>query len=227
MKGPLPSPIGGKGPFTPIPGPRRVERAAPRLPVARPVPGSMLRDGPEDARDGGPERAGIDFGARNTGLGDAEGVALLDGGPAAATLTGWKSWSMIYTGRRSPASSTSTSGRCSVGSPRRRASMPWIWRCCADRGSCSGRSGTAGTAVAAGAERLDARHAEVKSMRNPAARQAQHIGVDDAGTADHRRGQADGVQPLSPNRFLGRAFFGLAVLQKFGFEYCEPFADGD
>lgn len=60
------------------------------------------------------------------------------------------------------------------------------------------------TVVGCGAlKRLDARHAEVKSMRTLAAAPAQRDRVDDAG-AHHRRGQADGIHPAEPGDGFGR-----------------------
>ena len=83
-----------------------------------------------------------------------------------------------------------------------------------------------GTVVGCGAlKRLDASHAEVKSMRTAGRAQAQRDRVPGA-RAHHRRGPRMGFTRLSLE--TGSAeFFAPArkLYEKFGFTYCEPFAD--
>lgn len=83
-----------------------------------------------------------------------------------------------------------------------------------------------GTVVGCGAlKRLDARHAEVKSMRTLAARQRSGIAsmmLEHIITEARRMGftrlslETGSAEFFAPARWL---------YQKFGFEYCEPFAD--
>ena len=83
-----------------------------------------------------------------------------------------------------------------------------------------------GTVVGCGAlKRLDARHAEVKSMRTLAARQRSGIA---SMMLEHIITEARRMGFTRLSLETGSAeFFAPArrLYQKFGFEYCEPFAD--
>jgi putative acetyltransferase len=83
-----------------------------------------------------------------------------------------------------------------------------------------------GTVVGCGAlKRLDARHAEVKSMRTLAARQRSGIA---SMMLEHIIAEARRMGFSRLSLETGSAeFFAPArrLYEKFGFEYCEPFAD--
>ena len=83
-----------------------------------------------------------------------------------------------------------------------------------------------GTVVGCGAlKRLDARHAEVKSMRTQAARQRSGIAsmmLEHLITEARRMGFTRLSLETGSAEFFRRA---RRLYEKFGFEYCEPFAD--
>jgi putative acetyltransferase len=83
-----------------------------------------------------------------------------------------------------------------------------------------------GTVVGCGAlKRLDARHAEVKSMRTLAARQRSGIA---SMMLEHLITEARRMGFTRLSLETGSAEFFVParrLYEKFGFEYCEPFAD--